>query len=80
MKKLSLVFCLILASATFSFADTITLAINHFAISQNPFAKDEVAITATDSLGNTLENINGVFNFTVNGLEDHIFIRAPPKR
>ena len=70
MKKLSLVFCFILASAAFSYADTITVAINHFAISQNPFAKDEVAITATDSLGNTLENINGVFNFTVNGLED----------
>jgi hypothetical protein len=68
MKKLLLIFCLITASATFGFADTI--AINHFVIKENPFAKDEVAIVATDSAGNVQEKVNGMFNFTVNGFED----------
>src|ERR1700753_3417720 len=70
MKKSGLIFCFMLASAAFSYAQTVAVAITHFAISQNPFAKDEIAVTATDSLGNTLENVNGMFNFTVNGLDD----------
>ena len=69
MKKLSLIFCFILAAA-FSYADTITVAINHFVIKENPFAKDEVVIVATDSLGNTNENVTGSFSFSVNGLDD----------
>jgi len=70
MKKLSLVFCFIFTSAAFSHAQTINVAINHFAIKENPFAKDQIAIVATDSLGNVLQNVNGMFNFTVNGLDD----------
>jgi len=70
MKKLFLCISLIIASAAFSYADTITMAINHFVIKENPFAKDEVAIIATDSPGTIRENVNGMFNFTVNGLED----------
>jgi hypothetical protein len=70
MKKLLLISCLIMASATSVFADTTSVAINHFAVKENAFAKDEVAIVATDSLGNTRENVKGIFNFTVNGLED----------
>jgi hypothetical protein len=70
MKKIFLVFCLIVASAGFVFADTITVAINHFVIKENPFAKNEVAVVATDSLGNIQENINGTFNFTINGFQD----------
>jgi hypothetical protein len=67
MKKILMVFCFtILTSLTF--ADTI--AINHFVITENPFAKNEVAVIATDSLNHTLENVNGVFNFTMNGIED----------
>ncbi len=54
--------------AIFVFAGDI--AINHFVIKENPFAKDEVAIIATDSLGNIRENVNGMFSFTINGLED----------
>jgi len=70
MKKLSLLFCIILASAALSYADTIAVAINHFVIKENPFAKDEVVIVAVDSLGNTKENVNGSFSFSVNGLDD----------
>jgi hypothetical protein len=70
MKKLLFIFCLITASASFAFADNITIAINHFVIKENPFAKDEVAIIATDSLGNIRENVNGTFTFTINGFDD----------
>ena len=70
MKKLSLIVCIILASAAATFADTTTVAIDHFVIKENPFAKDEIVIVATDSLGNTRENVKGIFNFTVNGLDD----------
>jgi hypothetical protein len=68
MKKLLLVFCLIFISAGFAFADVI--AINHFVVKENPFAKNEVAIIATDTANNILENVNGTFSFTVNGIED----------
>ena len=70
MKRITLALVIIIASASLSYADTVTMAINHFVIKENPFAKDEVAIIATDSLGNIRENVNGMFNFTVNGLED----------
>ena len=46
------------------------VVINHFVIKENPFAKNEVAIVATDSLGNIQENVNGVFDFTINGFDD----------
>jgi hypothetical protein len=68
MKKLLFVFCLIIFRAGFAFGDAI--AINYFVIKENPFAQDEVAIVATDSLGNIQENVTGVFNFTLNGFED----------
>jgi hypothetical protein len=70
MKKLLLVVCLVSCSAFAVFADTVTMAINHFVIKENPFAKDEVAIVATDSLGNIRENVSGTFNFSVNGFDD----------
>jgi len=68
MKKLLFIFCLLITPAAFALAGDI--AINHFVIKENPFAKDEVAIIATDSLGNIRENVNGMFSFTINGLED----------
>ena len=68
MKKILLIFCLITALASFVFADTI--AINHFVIKENPFAKNEVAIIATDTANNIRENVNGTFNFTINGFDD----------
>lgn len=70
MKKIFLIFCLLTVSAGFAFADIITVAINHFVIKENPFAKDEVAVVATDSLNNIQENVNGTFEFSFNGLED----------
>jgi hypothetical protein len=68
MKKTVIIFCLALLSAGYAFAGSI--AINHFVIKENPFAKSEVAIVATDSLGNIQENVSGVFNFTINGFQD----------
>ena len=68
MKKLFLLFCLMLCSCGLAFADTI--AINHFEIRENPYAVDEVSIVATDTLHNVLENVNGQFLFTINGFED----------
>jgi hypothetical protein len=67
MKKLLIIICLIL-TAGFAMADTVT--INHFVIKENPFAKNEIAVVATDTANNVLENVNGVFSFTVNGFDD----------
>ena len=53
-------------------ADTLTMAINHFVVKENPFAKSEVAIVATDTSGNILENVNGVFTFTMNGFQEEL--------
>jgi hypothetical protein len=68
MKKLLLIVCLTILSAGFAFADTVT--IKHFEIKENPFAKDEIAIVATDTSHNVLENINGWFTFSVNGFTE----------
>src|SRR5258708_36647083 len=70
MKKLSLIICLIILSAGFAFADTVT--INHFVIKENPFAKDEIAVVATDTSNNIMENVNGIFAFTVNGFQESL--------
>ncbi|MFI5139925.1 MAG: hypothetical protein ACHQIM_19040, partial [Sphingobacteriales bacterium] len=70
MKKIFIVLCLLCAPAMFVFADTITVAINHFVIKENPFAKNEVAIVATDTAGAVQENVNGTFSFSVNGFQD----------
>ena len=70
MKKLLLIFCLLALSATTAFADTVT--IYHFAIKENPFAKDEIAIVAVDTAHNVLEKVNGTFAFTVNGFQEDL--------
>ncbi len=49
-------------------ADTVT--ITHFAVKENPFANNEVAIIAVDTANNILENVNGTYAFTVNGFEE----------
>jgi hypothetical protein len=72
MKKIFLIFCLLIVSAGFALADTVTMAINHFEVKENPFAKDEVAVVATDTAGNILENVNGMFNFTMNGFQEEL--------
>jgi hypothetical protein len=65
MRKPFFVICLILLSACPAFADRVS--IDHFVIRENPFAKDEIAVMATDTAGNILENVSGRFSFTVNG-------------
>ena len=68
MKKILIALSLLLTSVGFAVSNGI--AINHFVIKDNPFSKDEIAILATDSLGTIQENVNGEFDFTVNGFED----------
>ena len=68
MRKLLLVICLVITSADFAVADTVT--ISHFVVKENPFAKDEIAVVATDTANNILQNVNGIFTFTMNGFEE----------
>jgi len=70
MKKLLLITCLFVLSAGFAFADTVT--IKHFTVKENPFAKNELAIVAVDTGNNVLENVNGLFAFTVNGFQESL--------
>jgi hypothetical protein len=70
MRRLLFIICLIFTSAGFAVADTVT--INHFMIKENPFAKNEIAVVATDTANNTLENVNGIFAFTVNGFQESL--------
>ena len=70
MKKHLLAICLVILSAGLAFADTVT--INHFAIKENPCAKDELAVVATDTANNIIENVNGLFAFTVNGFQESL--------
>jgi len=70
MRKLFLLFCLILTASTFALADTSP--IKHFKIAENPYEQNQVSLVVTDSTGNTLDNINGDYVFTVNGFEDTI--------
>jgi hypothetical protein len=69
MKKLFLLFGLLIAMSHAAFA-VAPMEINHFAVKENPFGQDQIAIVATDSLNNTQQNINGEFTFTINGFED----------
>ncbi|GAA4341858.1 hypothetical protein GCM10023149_54410 [Mucilaginibacter gynuensis] len=68
MRKFLLLLCLYITYSFTASADTI--AIDHFVIKENPFAKDEVAIIATDTAGNIRENVSGIFTFTVNGFQE----------
>jgi hypothetical protein len=68
MKRLFLILCLALFSTGLALADTVT--INHFVIKENPFAKDEIAVVATDTANNILENVNGKFSFIMNGFQE----------
>jgi hypothetical protein len=49
-------------------ADTVT--IKQFAVKENPFADNEVAIVATDTANQILQNVNGTYTFTLNGFEE----------
>jgi len=73
MKKYLLIFFLITLTTSVAFGDTIT--INHFVVRENPFAKNELAIVATDTANNTLEKVRGIFAFTVNGFQESLTFR-----
>ncbi len=70
MKKIILIISLVILSVTGAFADKVS--INHFAIKENPFVQSEIAISAVDTANNILENVNGVFSFTVNGFAEDL--------
>lgn len=70
MKKIFLTCLIIVFSRAFALADTI--AINHFVIKENPFAKDEVAVIATDTAGTIQESVNGIFTFSLNGFTEQL--------
>src|SRR5476651_156809 len=67
MKRILFILLMLIAGNSV-FADTVS--IDHFIIKENPFAKDEIAVVATDSLNNIRENVSGVFNFTMNGFDE----------
>ena len=46
--------------------------IKNFAVKENPFGQDQVAIVATDTNGVVQENINGSFKFTINGFDEDL--------
>jgi hypothetical protein len=68
MKRILFVCMLGLFICDFAFADTVS--IDHFVIKENPFAENEIAVVATDSLNNIRENVSGVFSFTFNGFDE----------
>jgi hypothetical protein len=70
MKKTIYVIFLLTIIRNLAFADTVS--INHFVVKDNPFADSEIAVTATDSLGNIKENVDGVFAFTINGFQEQL--------
>jgi len=68
MRKIFLLLFLSIMAGYTALADTIS--IKHFIVKENPFATGEIAIMATDTLNQVQENVNGVFLFTINGLDD----------
>lgn len=46
--------------------------INYFTVKENLLKGQKLAIIATDSLNNPNENINGVYNFSVNGFKQEL--------
>lgn len=69
-KRFFLALLLFTTATQFSRADAI--AINQFEVKDNPFGKDQIAITAIDSLKNTRADVNGVFAFAINGFEQEL--------
>ncbi len=49
-----------------------TQIINHFTVKENLLKNEKLAVIATDSSGTPMEQINGTFNFTVNGFKQEL--------
>lgn len=75
MKKIYLMF-LLLAISMNGMAQNDTLnndaSINHFIVRESLLKNSKLAIIATDSLENPLENINGLYTFTVSGFSQEV--------
>ncbi|WP_448698006.1 hypothetical protein ACFGVR_14390 [Mucilaginibacter sp. AW1-3] len=69
MKKWLLV--LFIAGLGFA-AHADVILIRNFTVKENPFAKNEVAVVATDTAGVIQENVDGVFKFTINGFDEDL--------
>ncbi|WP_295648271.1 hypothetical protein [uncultured Mucilaginibacter sp.] len=70
MKKYAFLICIVMLSVLSAFADPIS--IKNFAVKENPFGKDELAIVATDTAGVIQEGINGTFKFSINGFDEDL--------
>lgn len=70
MKKLLLLFSLLIPVWCLAATQYDNAVLNHFIVKENPFAQNEVAIVAADSLNNTKSDLNGHYLFTINGFDD----------
>jgi uncharacterized protein YxeA len=70
MKRVLLILTLMVISAAVSLADTVS--IKQFTIKENPFARQEIAIVATDTAGLVQEDVTGRFAFTINGFDNEL--------
>lgn len=57
---------------SFTAADAENIVIHDFVVKENPFGKNEIAIVAEDSVHRIQDNINGVFNFSINGFQSEL--------
>lgn len=69
MKKW-LILLTVLSGTLSAFADPVL--IKNFTIKENPFAKDELAVVATDTAGVIQEGVNGTFKFSINGFDEDL--------
>jgi len=78
------VFAVTILLPNITFAQKHTNQINHFIVEENLLKNDKLAIIATDSLEQPLENINGTFQFSLNNfnypLEFHNGIAIAPNK
>jgi hypothetical protein len=69
MKKWFTLLAVVLGTLS-AFADPVL--IKNFTIKENPFAKDELAVVATDTAGVIQEGVNGTFKFSINGFDEDL--------
>jgi hypothetical protein len=78
------IFAIIILLPSITFAQKLTNQINHFIVEENLLKNDKLAIIATDSLEQPLENINGTFQFSLNNfnypLEFHDGVAIAPNQ